>query len=144
MVVLQFNKLTADSVNTVIFQTHNLINFVNNKMYEIRCRQCREKLLGDRQQSLILNAHALPLNDPDNCPTSTTGNLLFLKEEQLPQWITTKVDESEWTKGRLNCPKCHARLGAFDYVSGSRCECNEKILPPVHIIKSKIDLVERL
>lgn len=113
-------------------------------MYEIRCRQCREKLVLETHQPSILNAHALPLNDRDSCPSSTTQNLVFLKDEQLPQWITSKVDESEWTRGRLNCPKCHARLGAFDYVSGSRCECNEKILPPVHIIMSKIDLVERL
>lgn len=33
LVVLQLNNLTADSVNTVIFHTHNLVNFCKQKTY---------------------------------------------------------------------------------------------------------------
>ena len=37
-----------------------------------------------------------------------------------------------WTKGKLNCPNCQAKIGGFDFVAGAQY--------PVHIVKSKVDL----
>jgi E3 ubiquitin-protein ligase RNF180 len=42
-------------------------------------------------------------------------------------------------KGRLHCPKCHSRVGGFDFVSGQKCACGFCVLPAVHLIRSKVD-----
>ncbi|PNF35168.1 hypothetical protein B7P43_G08767 [Cryptotermes secundus] len=44
-----------------------------------------------------------------------------------------------WVKGRLHCPKCQGRVGAFDFVSGQKCACGLCLLPAVHLIRSKVD-----
>ncbi|KAJ9580748.1 hypothetical protein L9F63_024074, partial [Diploptera punctata] len=45
-----------------------------------------------------------------------------------------------WQKGRLNCPKCRGRVGSFDFVSGLKCDCGKHVLPPVHVVRSKVDI----
>lgn len=47
--------------------------------------------------------------------------------------------QAGWTKGRLNCPNCEARVGSFDFVSQSTCACGLSVLPAVHVVKSKVD-----
>lgn len=47
--------------------------------------------------------------------------------------------QAGWTKGRLNCPNCEARVGSFDFVSQSTCACGTSVLPAVHLVKSKVD-----
>ncbi|KAF4518437.1 hypothetical protein B566_EDAN002090 [Ephemera danica] len=55
------------------------------------------------------------------------------------QLLCNRKEISGWTKGRLNCPQCQARVGGFDFVSGARCPCSGA-LPSVHVIRSKADL----
>lgn len=41
-----------------------------------------------------------------------------------------------WTKGKLSCPSCCARVGGFDFVSGSTCSS------PVYLVRSRVDLLD--
>lgn len=47
--------------------------------------------------------------------------------------------QTEWTKGKLNCPNCEARVGSFDFTARSKCACGSTVLPAVHLVKSKVD-----
>lgn len=113
-------------------------------IYQIKCRQCRKLIIEDSPtEARILNAHGAPLSETTpSCRSLNDENIVFLSEDFLPGWITEKIEEVQWTRARLNCPHCDSRIGAFDYISGTKCDCNEKILPSVHVIKSKIDLVK--
>lgn len=42
-------------------------------------------------------------------------------------------------EGKLNCPKCTAKLGSFSWVSGCQCPCGTKIAPAFYLIPSKVD-----
>ena len=46
-----------------------------------------------------------------------------------------------FTKGKLNCPKCNGRLGAFDFVARRRCHCGQHLVPVIHIARNRVDLV---
>ncbi|CAH1119566.1 unnamed protein product [Phaedon cochleariae] len=112
-------------------------------MFKIKCKKCRNLLFNeDDSKRLLLNAHNLPVTTvPDICETVNDENTLYLNEEHLPSWITLRIEAEKWSKGRINCLHCDSRIGAFDFISGQKCSCRSNILPPVHIIKSKVDLI---
>ena len=62
---------------------------------------------------------------------ASTNDLWIISDDNIPVWISEKIEESGWTKGRLNCPSCQNRVGNFDFVSGSEHQ--------IHLIKSKVD-----
>lgn len=64
---------------------------------------------------------------------------LYLQEDQLPKWIKLKVEEEQWTKGKLHCENCGFKVGSFDFISGRKCDCKKSILPPVHFVSSQVD-----
>lgn len=110
---------------------------------EVKCKKCRKTIINVLQyHDLLINAHHQPLSAcKSECYTITEQNVVFLTEDTLPEWIMQKVQEAEWSKGRLNCTYCESRLGGFDFISGSKCQCAKNVLPAVHLIKSKVDLL---
>ncbi len=50
----------------------------------------------------------------------------------LPEWIGVRVEEGGWTRGRLLCPQCGARVGGFDFVQGREA--------PVYLVASRVDV----
>lgn len=84
----------------------------------LKCRQCRSGFLVESKGT-----------------TEATTDLYLIKDDALPEWISDRIEEASWTKGRLNCPKCQCRVGGFDFVGGSG--------HPVHLIKSKVDLSKK-
>lgn len=60
-------------------------------------------------------------------------------EDSCPDWVTRCLNKGEWCKGKLLCPKCHGRLGSFDFTSSQRCPCGVEICPPIHINKNRVD-----
>ncbi|XP_068202533.1 E3 ubiquitin-protein ligase RNF180-like [Palaemon carinicauda] len=110
----------------------------------VRCRKCRKVLLADPEG--LLNAHGQKHQGGRDCAESTECTLmsekscLYLSEDSYPQFITDALDTSSWTKGKLNCPACQARIGSFNYVSGSHCTCGSHIVPQVHLLVSKVDV----
>ena len=50
----------------------------------------------------------------------------------MDRLVLTLLLQGSWTKGKLSCPGCGARLGGFDYVT--------RASHPVYIVRSKVDL----
>lgn len=65
---------------------------------------------------------------------------IYLDEDVLEEWIQMEIEHTEWTKGKLKCPKCTANVGSFDFVAGLKCDCKQFNQPSIHFIRSKIDL----
>lgn len=109
----------------------------------IRCKKCRITLLENKESDIqLLNGHGASLHEiGTSCASVSEPTLYFLNDEALPDWASEKVVENEWIRGRLHCPKCQARMGAFDFVSRQKCDCGQTFLPAVHIIKSKVDIL---
>lgn len=129
------------TIKIIVLSTQ--VNLIN--MYcVIKCKKCRKPISdGAQTKELFLNAHSSPLgSSPEECASIQEENNIFLSEEFLPQWIILRIESERWSKGRLNCPSCDSRIGGFDFVSGQKCGCSSHVLPPVHIIKSKVDLLK--
>ncbi|EEC18887.1 E3 ubiquitin-protein ligase RNF180 [Ixodes scapularis] len=103
-----------------------------------RCRKCRQALLTG---SNIVSSHGVQWSGRVSftCPVNKIDTVWYVREEELPGWVTDQLDGGEWIKGKLYCPSCNARLGTFDFVTGAKCDCGEFVLPPIHISKSRID-----
>ncbi|XP_023345623.1 E3 ubiquitin-protein ligase RNF180 [Eurytemora carolleeae] len=88
---------------------------------KLKCKKCRAVVLE---------------NPPSGFRSSTEseeGNIYSVAEDQLPTWVSTAVEQSGWTKGKLSCPsECGSRIGGFDFVSGHS--------EPIYIVKSKVDI----
>lgn len=113
----------------------------NCNIQHLKCKKCRQVILNKDQCTALINAH----NDKDyqgDCVSVTEETLIFVDESCLPEWIKASVEEEQWAKGKLNCPSCNARVGAFDFVSGIKCDCKTSVLPAVYFIKSKVDLLK--
>ncbi|KAF7286044.1 hypothetical protein GWI33_008347 [Rhynchophorus ferrugineus] len=111
--------------------------------YRIKCRKCRKLIVEDsHDQKLILTCHGIPLGNTIAQDCSSEDSVVYLNDDYLPSWIKDKIEEVNWTKSRINCPGCDCRIGAFDFVSGTKCNCKTHMLPATHIIKSKVDLIK--
>lgn len=105
----------------------------------IRCQKCRNLLFADNK---LCDGHGKQItyynrSESQNCTSS--NNVFYIREETLPSWVKTQIDNYKWIKGKLYCQTCRHRIGAFDFVSGVKCECGSSVLPAVHVVSSKID-----
>ncbi|VVC94156.1 unnamed protein product [Leptidea sinapis] len=100
----------------------------------VMCRKCRHILLDNFETSYHKSTSCL-----DSCSSYNLQTHIHL-DEAIPQWIKSKVEETGWTKGKLKCSECGSKVGSFDYVSGRKCECDNTVLPPIHFIKSQVDI----
>lgn len=64
----------------------------------------------------------------------------FLNPETCPDWINQAVLKERYTRGKLGCPKCSGRLGAFDFVR----KREHRELGPIWMQKSRVDLVRHV
>ena len=106
----------------------------------LKCRRCRFLVVEQPPHKILTG-----LESDDDQEPSNTFNIC---DENLPQWISAAIEEvrrvmdglgtnspllqGSWTKGKLSCPGCGARLGGFDYVT--------RASHPVYIVRSKVDL----
>ncbi|KAL0269726.1 UNVERIFIED_CONTAM: hypothetical protein PYX00_007361 [Menopon gallinae] len=108
----------------------------------VKCRKCRN-LLFTYPEVDLLSAHGESYGSVGveyiKCETIQEDNVWFLGESGMPDWVSSLVNEANWTKGKVNCPKCNSRLGSFDFISGTQCQCGSHTLPPVHVVKCKVD-----
>lgn len=100
----------------------------------IKCHKCRHVLL---EQSCVIDSSLIC--DPKSCESYDVKKFIYISEDKAPAWITDKVEEEQWTKGKLHCAKCNNRIGSFDYVSGRKCDCGASVLPPIHLVTSQVD-----
>jgi len=91
----------------------------------------------------VQNSHGVEFGQKSNKSTTTCiTEVWYIPENCMPEWISNHLGKGEWVKGKINCPKCQARIGAYDFVSGLRCPCRSEVVPPIHIVKSKVDFTE--
>ncbi|KAI9559925.1 hypothetical protein GHT06_013932 [Daphnia sinensis] len=110
--------------------------------FYVRCRKCRSKLIAPDEKDCITTCHgsgSSPRVGDEQC--FIEKSILYLKDEQLPKWLETLVQNSSWTKGKIVCPSCDARLGTFDFLSGQKCQCQHYVLPSVRLTSSKVDML---
>nr|XP_047139757.1 E3 ubiquitin-protein ligase RNF180 isoform X2 [Hydra vulgaris] len=90
------------------------------------CRKCRSKIFEGKD---LLQNHL----------TNTKCSLWFLQSDEILPWVNELVNEAEWTKGKLYCPNCKARIGSFDFINIIPCECGAETIPAIYCVKSKVD-----
>ncbi|CAH2267207.1 jg2935 [Pararge aegeria aegeria] len=80
----------------------------------VKCHKCRQVLLSD------LSATYNKSRCKDTCSSYNRNNFIYLLEDHLPAWIKVKIEEEQWTKGKLHCENCGCKVGTFDFVSGRK------------------------
>ena len=65
----------------------------------------------------------------------------FVDENEAPPWIQQAIVQGQYIKGKLNCPLCHGRVGAFDFVSHIPCRCGQHSIPHVRILSDRVDKI---
>lgn len=101
----------------------------------MKCRKCRHVLLND------LNiTHNLQSCGTKDCASYDLKRFVFVYEDKMPTWIRTKVEDEQWTKGKLHCENCGYKVGSYDFISGRKCDCGKSVLPPIHFISSQVDI----
>ncbi|XP_012266695.2 E3 ubiquitin-protein ligase RNF180-like [Athalia rosae] len=110
------------------------------RVTEVKCKRCR-KVLFTEEATPLLTAHSEIRSGPTHfrCGTGAPEYCLYISEENIPDWIRDAVDKEYWIKGKIHCPHCHSRLGSFDFVSQTKCDCGEYLPPPIRIIHCKVD-----
>ena len=118
---------------------------VTSAQVSLKCRKCRHLLLEQPPHQILEHpADASDINQE-------ASNTIIICDDNLPQWISDAIEEvlivylidrinkfyclhfqGSWTRGKLLCPGCSARLGGFDYVSRAG--------EPVYLVKSKVDI----
>ncbi|CAH2099926.1 unnamed protein product [Euphydryas editha] len=99
----------------------------------VKCHKCRHILLEDMNGTYTSVCSK-------SCASNNNKNFVYLVEDNLPAWIKQKVEEEQWTKGKLHCESCKSKLGSFDFVSGRKCDCGDSVLPPVYLVTSQVDI----
>jgi len=59
---------------------------------------------------------------------SCNSEVWYIPEDCMPEWISSNLDKGDWVKGKINCPKCSARVGSYNFVSGIRCPCGSNVV----------------
>ncbi|XP_012272297.1 E3 ubiquitin-protein ligase RNF180 [Orussus abietinus] len=110
------------------------------RVSEVKCKRCR-KILFTEEATPLLTGHGEVRDGSTHfrCRTGTREHILFLSLENMPDWIRDIVNNEFWVKGKIQCPHCHCRLGSFDFVSQTKCDCGEFVLPPIWIIHQRVD-----
>jgi DNA-directed RNA polymerase subunit RPC12/RpoP len=106
----------------------------------VKCRKCRQELFSHPTVRLQ-DSHGVGISEEGRTDSECSSEVLYIPEETKPSWLEEILDERGWEKGKINCPKCSARIGSYNFVSGMKCQCGTFVLPPIHIVKSKIDFV---
>lgn len=110
---------------------------------QIKCRKCRT-VISKVASAKLLNAHSenfsIDLDANNDCSSISGRTEIYVMEDAFEQWIQDEIEQSEWTKGKLKCIKCSSNVGSFDFVTGQKCDCRQFSQPPVHFIRSKVDM----
>lgn len=101
----------------------------------VKCHKCRNVLLDDINKQTVNKSLCVP----QLCSSFDRKQFIYIAEDFIPNWIKCKIEEEQWMKGKLHCETCGNRVGAFDFISGRKCDCGVSILPPVYFISSQVD-----
>src|SRR5438874_2188459 len=63
----------------------------------------------------------------DSTVKHCASEVWYIPEDNMPTWMKPNVDRGDWVKGKVQCPKCEARLGSYNFVSGMKCSCGLQV-----------------
>ncbi|XP_050536924.1 dual specificity protein phosphatase MPK-4-like isoform X2 [Daktulosphaira vitifoliae] len=101
-----------------------------------RCRKCR--------RILALQSNLLPHFANEKLSWKDSKLSTNFLESQLCS-STYFVEPLSWmsvtqsANGKINCPKCHSKLGSYSWTMGCQCQCGAKVSPAFYFIPSKVD-----
>ncbi|KAG9488199.1 E3 ubiquitin-protein ligase RNF180 [Eleutherodactylus coqui] len=103
----------------------------------LRCWKCRKSVTNS---TCIINDEECTQTQEvlDQSTYQKTCNIWHLEAEASPDWIKKEIEKEHWTTGKLHCPYCRTRLGAFNFVDSTKCLCGR--LAVIRLCKSKIDV----
>ncbi|XP_075703643.1 E3 ubiquitin-protein ligase RNF180 [Rhinoderma darwinii] len=103
----------------------------------LRCWKCRKFVANS---ACLINHEECTesLELLDQSTYQETCNIWHLEAETSPDWIKKVIEKEHWTTGKLHCPYCRTRLGAFNFVDSTKCSCGRFAV--IRLCKSKIDV----
>jgi len=108
--------------------------------YAILCRKCRSVL--------AVSSQVIPHSPPEYKAKVPRKWQAQGRTGQIEQCSSVYLEPLKWmeevesgaNEGKLNCYKCHARVGYFSW-SGTQCSCSQWVTPAFQVHKSKVDIV---
>nr|XP_023682157.1 E3 ubiquitin-protein ligase RNF180 isoform X1 [Paramormyrops kingsleyae]XP_023682158.1 E3 ubiquitin-protein ligase RNF180 isoform X1 [Paramormyrops kingsleyae] len=100
----------------------------------LRCRRCRTCVMD--------SSSLLRMSKERDAAATAKCNIWHVNFDPLPDWIHRAVHQAQWTRGKLLCPHCGARLGGFDFMRQASCPCGHQLT--VHLSESRVDRDHRL
>jgi dual specificity phosphatase 12 len=70
----------------------------------------------------------------DDCRAETCRQAFFVIP---PTWITA----NNAPQGKLNCPKCRSKIGAFSWNQSLKCPCSASFQPAFYFTPSRVDFI---
>lgn len=85
----------------------------------------------ERVNTLCLDSSSDKLSDVEK---KRCKEILFIEP------LAWMVDIGKQTQGKLNCPKCHSKLGNFTWINSCNCPCGKNVSPAFYLVPSKVEL----
>ncbi|XP_052097574.1 protein PF3D7_1417600-like [Mytilus californianus] len=97
----------------------------------LQCRVCRNPVV---KEDHLVDSNKSEFKECDN------STVWYIRDDNMPDWVSEAVKKESWQKGKLCCPKCNGKLGSFNFIKILTCQqCDKHELPPVHILKDRVD-----
>ena len=127
------NKIQRGNFDGDIFKDGTLledpaVKRSGNVTYLYKCRKCRRALLTGKSV----------LEHNDNKVLASEGTETICHQSLFTSPIQWMEEMILCADGKINCPKCSAKLGSFNW-SGSQCCCGAWVTPSFHFQTSKVD-----
>lgn len=119
-----------------------------DKVTDLKCKKCR---------CLLATSHQLIIHEPLN--KDQTGKLHQMTrngmafDSSVDQQCTSYfIEPVKWMKGeleqgklegKLNCPKCNSKLGAYHW-QGAKCSCGVWVTPGISLQRGRVDETKRI
>ncbi|OQV26074.1 putative Dual specificity protein phosphatase 12 [Hypsibius exemplaris] len=102
-------------------------------------RLCRCPLFGLANQLTHPVKHAASADGDTSEPPYSIASSACVQREIFIEPVAWMKDEIMQTEGKLNCPQCAKKVGAFSWF-GEKCPCGVFVTPAFHMDKGKVEI----
>ena len=116
----------------------------HHKLPALKCKQCRQVVANDVD---VINHQ--PGETPDCKSKNWIESVLRPNSENvrckaayfiIPQpWMQIGSELQGKLQGKLQCPKCHSKIGGFSWSKSIKCPCMADFQPAFYLQASKVD-----
>lgn len=107
---------------------------------DFKCKQCRIKLFSTC--NVLPHFEGQPVYWDDlrwlKYPNLDSNDKKLCTAGLYVEPLGWMIQAFKAPQGKINCPKCDAKLGTFSW-SGTACLCGQELFPAIRIVESKID-----